>query len=367
MIVDHICVNFGAKLYQELFNTLQNRSIEQNVFYPRNKKHRIVEPDRPYRIDSALVLDSSTKISFTRKRRIMRQHYDPLFHRNKPDIIHAHTLFSDGSLAYYYSKKFNTPFVVAIRSTDIDVFLKFKPWLSRYGKQILKNAKYIFFISPSLQKKFQLIFGSGFESKSLVIPNGINQSFFRTEEPRKRNPHAPVELVYVGSFQKLKNVPTLIKLVEKLNARLTIVGKGGSEEKKVLQLIQKISNVKYIGHVEDQSKLTQIYRQSDIFVMTSKRETFGLVYLEAMSQGLPVIYSKNTGIDGLFEQGTIGYGVIPGSVSEMAKAIEKIQSDYSHISNNCINEARNFNWTSIAEKYQSLYSKIISSSEQEQL
>ena len=101
--------------------------------------------------------------------------------------------------------------------------------------------------------------------------------------------------------------------------------------------------------------------------MASRGETFGLVYLEAMSQGLPVIYSKNTGIDGIFEQGTIGYGVSPGSVSEMAKAIEKIIADYENISSNCINEARNFNWASVAEKYQSLYSRIISSSVPEQL
>lgn len=367
MIVDHICVNFGASLFQELFLALYDRNVTQNIFYPRNEYHRIADSDIPYRVDSPMVLNHFTKASFSRKQRIMRQEYESLFHRNKPDIIHAHTLFSDGSLAYYYNKKFNTPFVVAIRSSDIDVFLKFKPWLIRSARRILENARYIVFISPSLQKKFQRIFGSGFESKSLVIHNGINQSFFKAEELGERNPHTPVELLYVGSFLKRKNVPTLIKLVENLDARLTIVGKGGNEEKKVLKLIQKISNVKYEGQIEDQSRLAQIYKQSDIFIMASRGETFGLVYLEAMSQGLPVIYSKNTGIDGFFEQGTIGYGVSPGSVSEMAKAIEMIQSDYQNISNNCINEARNFNWTSIAEKYKYLYNSIISSSVPEQL
>lgn len=367
MIVDHICVNFGAPLFHELFLALHKCQLEQNVFYPRNSKHRKIDTETPYQLDSPLVLNFITKISFLKKRHILRQEYDPLFQRNKPDMIHAHTLFSDGSLAYYYYKNYNTPFIVAVRSTDIDVFLKYKPWLRRFAKQILDHASKIVFISPSLQRKFHQIFGSIYESKSLVLPNGIYQAYLNSGELHIKEPHTPLELLYVGSFLKRKNVPALIKLIENSDTKLNIVGGGGNEEKKVLQMIQDSDKINYLGHIEDQSRLVQIYKQSDIFIMASKRETFGLVYLEAMSQGLPVIYSKNTGIDGLFEQGTVGYGVSPESVSELAKAIEMIRSDYRHISNNCINEARNYNWASIAEKYQSLYSSIISSSEQEQL
>ncbi len=177
MIVDHICVNYGAELFQELFTALQEKGLEQNVFYPRNRKHRKADIHKPFRIDSPLVLSLLTKLFFSRKRKLMRQLYDPLYYRNKPDIIHAHTLFSDGSLANYYYKKYGTPFVVAIRSSDMDVFLKFKPWLKRYGVQILENASFIVFISPSLKRKFHQIFGGRYESKSLIIPNGLNENY----------------------------------------------------------------------------------------------------------------------------------------------------------------------------------------------
>jgi len=362
MIVDHICVNFGASLFQEFFDALDALKLEQNVFYPRNKGHRIVDLETPYRIYSPEILNLLTKVSFSKKRHVMLQEYDPLFHNNKPDIIHAHTLFSDGSLAHYYSKSYGTPYIVAVRSTDIAYFLKYKPWLKSYGKKILDRASFIVFISPSLKKRFNQIFGNNYESKSTIIPNGINQFYLNQDDSHKKTLHTPPELLYVGSFLKRKNVPALISLLENSEARLTIAGEGGRNEKKVLKLIQDNDRISYVGHVEDKSRLVQIYKQSDIFIMASRGETFGLVYLEAMSQGLPVIYSKNTGIDGLFEQGTIGYGVSPGSVSEMAKAIEQIKSAFKNISGNCIKEARNFNWASIAEKYQSLYSRVISSS-----
>lgn len=355
MVVDHICVNYGAEFYQDLFLALQDRGIDQNVFYPRNRSHRIADPDRPYRIDSPRVLGALTKVSFSRKQRILRQQYDKLFHRNKPDLFHAHTLFSDGALANHYHKKYAIPFIVAIRSTDMDIFLKYKPWLLPLGKQIAGNASSIVFISPSLKRKFLRKFGDSYESKSLVLPNGINQSYFQDEVTVKKATHTPLELLYVGSFQKLKKVPVLIKLTVKAGARLTIVGDGGKDEKRVLQMIGNSNNIHYPGRINNPARLSEFYRQSDIFVMTSKRETLGLVYLEAMSQGLPIIYSRNAGIDGLFEEGTVGYGVRPGSETELKEAMGKILANYEEISGNCISWAKQFNWKRISEKYKELY------------
>lgn len=355
MVIDHICVNYGADLFQELFNQLHVRGVEQNVFYPRNKNHPEADMDRPYRIDSPLILGTLTKVSFQRKQNLMRQMYDPLFQRNKPDLIHAHTLFSDGSLAYHYFKDHGIPYVVAIRSSDVDVFLKYKPWLQSFGRKIVENASYIVFISPSVQKKFLKKFGRRYESKSMVLPNGINQSYFHHEVTVKKKAHTPPELLYVGSFLKRKKVPALIRLAEITGSRLTIVGAGGDEEKKVLQMIRNSDMITYPGRIEDQSRLIRIYQKSDIFIMTSKRETFGLVYLEAMSQGLPVIYSTSTGIDGLFEEGTVGYGVSPGSLTGIKEAIESILKNYQDISNNCISESRKFTWEDIARRYLAIY------------
>jgi len=123
-------------------------------------------------------------------------------------------------------------------------------------------------------------------------------------------------------------------------------------------MIQDSDKITYSGRIDDPSQLIQIYRQSDIFVMASRRETFGLVYIEAMSQGLPVIFSNNTGIDGLFEPGSVGYGVNPGSLTEMQEGIDRIAANYRDLSKNAVSEASQFNWKSLAGRYQVLYKSL---------
>lgn len=358
MTVDHLCVNYGASLFRELFLALQEKNIEQNVFYPRNKNHLTNNIEEAYRVDSPLVLGLHTKASFKLKIGVMREQYDPLYQRNKPDIIHAHTLFSDGALAAYYKRKYGTPFLVAVRSTDIDVFLKLKPWVKNFSKQILKGASYIVFITPSLRNKFREIYGMEYESKSYTIPNGINQDFLTADSPEKRPLNETPKLLYVGSFLNRKRVPDLIRLADSLPANLTIVGSGGGAEKKIKRMAGNSERVTLMGRIKDQKTLKKVYSNADIFIMASKRETFGLVYIEAMSQGLPLIYSRNTGIDGFFEEGHVGYSVEPGSISEMQKAIDKISSNYQEISKNCIHEARLLNWANIAETYARIYKQI---------
>ena len=93
--------------------------------------------------------------------------------------------------------------------------------------------------------------------------------------------------------------------------------------------------------------------------MPSFTETFGLVYAEAMSQGLPVVYTRGQGFDGQFEEGFAGYSVNSNSPEEIADVIEKIIADYSTISANCISGALQFNWKEIAEKYYEIYECIL--------
>lgn len=359
MKISHICVNYGTSLFQELFLALNSFPIKQSVFYPRSKDHLIKDTESSYEVVSPLALNLLTKISFQRKRRIMQEQYDPLFHKNRPDIIHAHTLFSDGSLANHYHIKFGTPFIVTIRGTDIDFFLKSKPWLKEYSKQILNNARYIIFISQALKMKFLQKYGTRYESRSIILPNGINESYLSFDPPNKRDLHTPLELLYVGNFRKIKNIPILIKYIEEKQAKLTIVGGGGNNEKRVLQMIQNSAKVNYLGHIEDKSKLIEIYRRSDIFIMISKSETLGLVYLEAMSQGVPVIYTNGTGIDGLFKEGEIGYGVNPNNFDEIDMAIKKITSEYKTISNNCVKRTKEFNWSNISDRLYQVYTKSL--------
>ena len=111
----------------------------------------------------------------------------------------------------------------------------------------------------------------------------------------------------------------------------------------------------YLGKIYEKDKLQAVYAQNSIFAMPSKTETFGLVYVEALSQGLSVLYTKGEGIDGLFEE-HIGEAVNPTSPASIEHALRALLTrpeDYQTVP-----QARfsDFDWQSIAQKYQALYS-----------
>ncbi len=91
--------------------------------------------------------------------------------------------------------------------------------------------------------------------------------------------------------------------------------------------------------------------------MPSITETFGLVYAEAMSQGLPVIYSKGQGFDQQFDNGQVGYAVNCFDINEISCRIQDILSNYNSISSNCLKNVSKFNWKKIIGDYVILYSK----------
>ena len=89
--------------------------------------------------------------------------------------------------------------------------------------------------------------------------------------------------------------------------------------------------------------------------MPSLTETFGRVYAEAMSQGVPIIYTRGQGFDGFFPEGEVGFSVDPHDPEEIADRVEDIVNDYNVMSCNCLRNCRLFDWNIIAENLIDLY------------
>lgn len=138
---------------------------------------------------------------------------------------------------------------------------------------------------------------------------------------------------------------------------LDVVGKP--KNKSILRILESNSHVKIHGF-KTREELLATYRENDIFVLPSIRESFGLVYAEAMSQGLPVIYSKGQGFDQQFQDGVVGYGVNSLSSDEITCALEKIINNYEVLTKNALENYRTFNWRNNCERYTKLYGSIVS-------
>ena len=285
------------------------------------------------------------------------------------DLVHAGSLFSDGGLAYNIYKRYGIPYIVAIRSTDVDDFLSKAPhtWLS--GKRILLGASKIVFISPSLEKRFRnhrfiTTFFSKIEKKIVIQPNGIDDYWIENvnREPLKNN-H---QILYVGTFLRRKNPLLLISAVLELEKRypdivLNLIGSTGEDEDAVLKFASKYKDkICYHGRIYKKDELMTHYRKNSLFVLPSVSETFGLVYLEALSQNLPVVYTKGDGIDGLLSESN-GVGMPSPSLDNIKNAIAAIIDERNSYTNKNI-DFNQFRWSAIAARYISFYKSIIKNS-----
>ena len=274
-----------------------------------------------------------------------------------------------GGVALKLKNEKNINYIVAVRNTDINIFFRYLFHLKKIGIDIMKNASKVVFLSPAyrdfvLEKIIPSSLNKEIKAKSIIIPNGIDPFFLKNKFYRNNwnRETKKVSLLYVGNLTKNKNIETTIKVFQKLNvmgykAKLDIVG-SGEEEKHLRLIVKDQKDIKMHGRIDKKEDLLKIYKNSDIFIMPSINETFGLVYLEAMSQGLPIIYTKGQGVDGFFSKGEVGYSVNPLDVDEITDKIVKIIDNYQNISDSCYRLVDNFSWNIIAKEYQSIYSKL---------
>ena len=131
---------------------------------------------------------------------------------------------------------------------------------------------------------------------------------------------------------------------------------GKIKDKTVFKKIK--DKIEYKG-ILNKEELMKYYRKSDIFIMPSIKETFGLVYAEAMSQGLPVIYTEGQGFDEQFEEGVVGFRVNGKDEKSIVNAVKNICNNYNSISNNCIKMITKFNWKKICTDYNNVYNNIV--------
>lgn len=298
-----------------------------------------------------------------------------LLERNVPideiDVIHAATLYTEGCTALNIKKKFNIPYIVTVRGADVMFYAKKMPHLWSIGISVIKGAKKIACVTPSIKEKiigkWQHLFVKEILTRSDVINNGIDDIWLDNLFVTPKTLSAPPRILYVGRFDSNKNVYRLIKAASLLHKDtdvcLTIVGGvGGNDEEHEIVMKEVDAHkdyIEYLGAIYDKTKLMEVVRRCDLFAMVSHSETFGLVYVECLTQGLPLLYSKGTGFDGIFPDGYVGYSVNSYSIEDIAHGLRKILNNYSELRQNiCKIDFERFSWTNTSNKYLDYYDSI---------
>lgn len=355
---------FDKPLYKNLFSALKQCGVISKIFVPLQIDNSvgfdslddIIVAKCFNRIDRYIYYTKQYKTIKALKRLVDIEEYN---------LIHAHTLFSTGYTAWKIKKEINIPYIVAVRNTDVNLFFKKMPWLRNIGIQIMLEAQYIIFLSKPyadfiMSQYIPKNIKNKIEDKIKIIPNGIDDYFITNSGGAKNLSSDGLKIIQIGDIDTNKNVEMTIRVVNKLreryNTSLTIV--GDIKEANLKTIISR--NCNFVTYLSKKPKedIAKLLRESDILCMPSHNETFGLVYAEAMSQGVPVIYTRGQGFDGQFPNGTVGYAVDDNNESDIEEAIEKIVTNYSIISSNCIANFQKYCWKNIAMDYVELYNKL---------
>lgn len=367
MKILHINCNYtGTTLHQLMIENLDDLGFKNQIYVPTyNKNLAVIKPN-----DNVIVSECFKKWDravFDYKQNKIFADIQKKTDTASFDLIHAYTLFTDGNCAMRLSKKYGKPYVVAVRNTDVNDFFAKMVHLRHRGIKIMQNASAVFFLSESYRRRvFERYVPKKLHdeimAKTHIIPNGIDDFWFENapSEPKNEN-NDKINLVFAGRIDKNKNVPTVQRAAQILrdkgyNVSLTVVGRpcDKGEYEKI-----KSDSFTNVLPAKPKEELIEIYRQNDIFVMPSFTESFGLVYAEAMSQGLPVIYSRGQGFDGQFSEGEVGYSTDSHSASELAERVLQCMENLEQLSKNAMSGARKFNWYDICRKYSEIYSEDI--------
>lgn len=352
-----------SKFYKNLYDNQVKGGLDIDVFVPVSSAFESNDFDYGSYTKISKNHNKYDRYFFHLKHNKIYKDVQQKYSIERYSIVHAHSLFSNGYIAMRLKKQYGIPYIVAVRNTDVNVFFKKMIYLRKLGIEILIEAKHIIFLSKPyedivVEKYIPQKLKKSIREKVLIIPNGIDEFWFDNIATPKMGPTTSgLRLLQIGDINKNKNIETTVKAIENLiergfEVKLDVVGKV--KDQNMFNKIKDLDYVKFLGY-KSQEELINIYRGNDIFVMPSIHETFGLVYAEAMSQGLPVIYSRGQGFDGQFEDGEIGFSVNCFDAKGIAKSIVNIINNYNNLSESCFNLCCKFNWDTITQKYENIY------------
>ena len=365
MSILHICCNLaGSRVFPQMFEALRAEGHEQIVFVPEKRKADLGK-NVPNGVEtySALTVKKSDALFFGRKAKRTVPEIEKTVNMGRVTMMHAHTIFTDGSIAHALHEKHSIPYVVTLRYSDIEVIWKVEPHLRPMARRILRDAAKVVFLSEAARQK--VLSGwlnkqerAAIEDKSAVIPNGIAPEWLDGEA--RAAGADPVRVGFAGKLNKRKCPIDAFLAVHRARTQGgRFVFRACGEGPLMNELVSMLhEGDQYVGVAHGIEAMKRFYAGCDVLLVPSSAETFGMVYLEAMSQGVPVLYTRAQGFDGQFAEGEVGYSVVCGDVNQQAKMLEEIMKDYAERSARCVEHAKAYAWPLVAAKWTALYQSI---------
>lgn len=288
------------------------------------------------------------------------------------DLLHVHYAIPHATVAYMAKKILLTegryvPTVTTLHGTDITLVGSNRTFAPVVAFSINKSDG-VTAVSDSLKRQTYDLFDISNDIE--VIHNFIDfERFRRVNKDHFRKAIAPDGekiLVHTSNFRKVKRVGDVVKIFEKVYqkvpSKLLLIG-DGPERQNVEELCRDIGLCDEIRFLGKQDAVEEILAISDLFIMPSESESFGLAALEAMACEVPVISTNIGGLPEVNIEGITGFLSNVGDINEMADNAVRLLSNENMLAtfrNNALEQAKKFDISNILPHYERYYEHILS-------
>lgn len=292
----------------------------------------------------------------------------------KLDLLHVHYAIPHASTAYMAQQivakqGIHIPFITTLHGTDITLVGKDKTYAPVVTFSI-NESNAITAVSNNLRDETFKFFP--IEKDISVIYNFVDTArFARKELPHFRQAIAPNGekiLLHVSNFRKVKRVPDVVKVFKQVRdvmpAKLLLVG-DGPDRPSIECMCRELGICDDVRFVGKQEQLEDVMSISDLFILPSEYESFGLAALEAMASQVPVLSSNAGGLPEINIEGETGYSSAVGDVNNMAANAIKILQDpvlLEHLRKGALKQASRFHIDNIIPQYEALYESVLQQS-----
>jgi glycosyltransferase involved in cell wall biosynthesis len=262
----------------------------------------------------------------------------PGLRRENYDLIHVHTPFVAHYLGLRLARELNVPCVETYHTFFEDYLHHYLPWVPKLIARGIARAiskrqcnAVDAIVAPSAPM-LSVLRAYGVKAAAEVIPTGLQEHSFKDAdgEAFRTKYGIPLErpmLLFVGRVAFEKNISFLLEMTKVLikkhpDALLVVAGQGPAEKSlhKLAADLGLDNNIKFIGYLDRNNELNACYQAADIFVFSSKSETQGLVLLEAMAQGTPVVAIAELGTASILIEGQ-GALIAPDNIERFADKV----------------------------------------------
>ena len=286
-----------------------------------------------------------------------------------PDIMLVQGSLWAGVVAAKIKRKYHIPYILVEHRSRFTGYPDlpqeyFKPWYYKYLQSAFSQADRLVCVSASLKDKISEI-GEVPAAGISVIPNLINTGFFSYLE--RANEKQPFVFLGVGLLRKVKGFDILLRAFASFLDQhdgeffLRIAGAGPDLAilKKLAWQLGIYDNVTFLGKVSHE-RIRDEMQRSNVFVLASRFEAFGVVLIEALSTGCPVIATRSGGPESIVNEDN-GYLVAAENEQELADAMGKMYLNYWNFNPELIRKEalETYNAESICEQYRILIRETI--------